>query len=240
MKDKENKGSAAKKLIVVIVVVILAAAFAIMLFPADDGNNSTTRQAHPFEYRVSENDDLYIVEIVSIFGKDSADYDLTTKYAIYTNQEIVYPAAGAEDITTIENGIIDATRFVSFKDKDKDDLLSAGDQFKVSKDLATDENYLLGLSGDPAVEWYYLKLKTSDGASKLSRSPREPGMEVMAVKLDSSVLPAEESLSFADDSNLVGIPRAVAEKGEGTSPMGVEDESSADGGTSMLTMTGIL
>lgn len=232
MNDKESKGKIGKKLMVVLLVVILAAAFTIMLLPRNGEDDSTTRQAHPFEYRVSESNGLYVVEIVSIFGEDSSDYDLTTKYAIWTNNEIVYPAAGAEEIATIENGIIDATRFVSFKDNDNDNRLSAGDEFKVSKNLATDEDYLLGLSGDPAIEWYWLKLKTSDGGSQMSRSPRDPDNPAMAVPLDASELGTVEPTSYLEEHELVGIPSPVSSEGETVSAVGyVEDPDPNSPGT---------
>jgi hypothetical protein len=223
MNNKNSKVNIGKKLIVVAIVVALAGAFAVMMLPKNKEETSTTRLAHPFEYKVSENGNLYVVELVTIYGKETSEYDFSTSYAIWKDNEIVYPESGAEEISTIENVKIDATEFVSFKDKDNDNSLSAGDEFKVSKDLAVDDSYLFGLSSDPDIDWFWLKLKTSDGGPQLSRSPREAENMIMATKLDASELTHLDSVSYADESKIVGTPRPVDPDGETVSTYGSTD-----------------
>jgi PKD repeat protein len=221
---RESEGNIGKKLLVVMLVVILAAAFAVILqFVTDEGDDSTTRQGHPFEYSVSEEQGAFVVKLVSIYGEDSSDYDMTTKYGVWKNNNIVYPTSGAEEISTVEDVVIDDTEFVSYSDKDNDGRLSADDEFRVSKELATDDGFLLGISDDPSVDWYWLKLKTSEGGSEMSRSPKADGVPSMAVKLDQSDVSHLEGLPAAEDHNLMGTPRPVDMDGEPVVALGSED-----------------
>ena len=158
----ERKSHAVKSLVllVILLVAIVAVIVAFVLFgPTNEGNNTTIPPTHPFEYSVSKDGGTYVVSLVSIYGELTSDYDMTTEYAIWKDNNIVYPASGSQSLYTIKDGVINDTVFVSYSDVDNDQKLSAGDKFSVSTELASEDGYLLGLSADPSIEWYWLKLE---------------------------------------------------------------------------------
>ncbi len=190
------------KPLTVLLAVFMATAVAVLLQGGtNEGNDATTRLAHPFEYSVSKDSIAYVVSLDSIYGETTSDYTMTTQYAIWKDGDIVYPASGPQDLSKIRNRMITDTKLVTYLDHDSDNRLSAGDEFKVSTTLASEDNYLLGLSSDPSIEWYWLKLRIS--GSEANDVPSVSEGPSMATKLDIHGLPTE-----AEPSPFVRTPKA--------------------------------
>ena len=203
--SSKTKSLAVKLLVVLPVAIMMVTAFAVVLqVPTTGGEDVTTPVAHPFDYSVSKEGGMYVVSLVSIYGETTSDYTMSTKYAVWKDNGIVYPASGPQDISTIRDRMIDETELVTYSDRDYDNRLSAGDKFGVSTELASEDGYLLGLSADPSIEWYWLKLETSNDSSEISSPVVSEDREFpgMARELDESEIPAQETLASGHEPDL--------------------------------------